>query len=77
MPGEGEYPSFSTLNDLIDHYRDEGLSCKTGVQIKLLKVSGLSPFTLLINRFVLEMIFHVVQVIADCRMSVCAYAVYA
>jgi len=42
VPGEGEYPSFSSLNDLIDHYRDEGLACTTGVQIKLLKVTWLT-----------------------------------
>ena len=42
MPGEGEYPKFSSLNELIDHYRDEGLFCVNGVQIKLLKVRNVN-----------------------------------
>jgi len=40
VPGEGEYPKFSSLNDLIDHYRGEGqgLSCADGVEIRLTTV---------------------------------------
>ena len=46
VPGEGDYPSFSSLNELVDHYRYEGLACVNGLQIKLVKVCGLSsPWT--------------------------------
>jgi len=38
VPGDGEYPSFSSLNELIDYYRNENSFRANGVEIKLLKV---------------------------------------